>query len=99
MNVKSANIGSDLSKVDAHAIQSEEYDELPELDEAFFEHADLYEGEKLIRAGRPKAASRKVLLSVRYSPEVVEYFRATGRGWQTRMDDALKEWLKEHAAG
>lgn len=97
MNAKSANIGSDLSKVDAHVIQPEEYDELPELDEAFFERADLYEGEKLIRAGRPKAESRKILLSVRYSPEVVEYFRATGRGWQTRMDDALKEWLKEHA--
>lgn len=97
MNAKSANIGSDLSKVDVHVIQPEEYGELPELDDEFFARADLYEGEKLIRAGRPKAESRKVLLSVRYSPEVVEYFRATGRGWQTRMDDALKEWLKEHA--
>lgn len=99
MNAKSANIGSDFSQVDAHVIQPEEYEELPELDEAFFERADLCEGEKLIRAGRPKAESHKVLLSVRYSPEVVEYFRATGRGWQTRMDEALKEWLKEHAVG
>ena len=99
MNAKSGNIGSNLSKVDTHAIQPEEYDELPELDDAFFERADLYKGEKLIRAGRPKSPRRKVLLSVRYSPEVVEYFRATGSGWQTRMDDALKEWLKEHAAG
>jgi uncharacterized protein (DUF4415 family) len=97
MSVKSINTGSDLSKVDAHAIQPEEYEELPELDDAFFERADLYKGEKLIRAGRPKSPRRKVLLSVRYSPEVVEYFRATGAGWQTRMDDALKEWLKEHA--
>jgi len=99
MSVKSINTGSDLSKVDAHAIQPEEYEELPELDDAFFERADLYKGEKLIRAGRPKSPRRKVLLSVRYSPEVVEYFRATGAGWQTRMDDALKEWLKEHATG
>ena len=99
MSVKSINTGSDLSKVDAHAIQPEEYEELPELDNAFFERADLYKGEKLIRAGRPKSPRRKVLLSVRYSPEVVEYFRATGAGWQTRMDDALKEWLKEHATG
>jgi len=36
-------------------------------------------------------------LSIRYSPEVVDYFRATGSGWQTRMDEALKEWMKEHA--
>ena len=99
MNAKSVNIGSNLSKVDTHTIQPQEYDELPELDDAFFERADLYKGEKLIRAGRPKSPRPKVLLSVRYSPEVVEYFRATGSGWQTRMDDALKEWLKEHAAG
>jgi len=39
-------------EVDAHVIQPEEYDELPESGEAFLEHADLYEGEKLIRAGR-----------------------------------------------
>lgn len=46
--------------------------------------------------GRPMAAHRKVLLSVRYSPEVVDYFRALGDGWQTRMDDALKEWIASH---
>ena len=91
MNAKSVNIESNLSKVDTHTIQPEEYDELPELDDAFFERADLYKGEKLIRAGRPKSPRRKVLLSVRYSPEVVVNFRATGAGWQTRMDDALKE--------
>lgn len=36
---------------------------------------------------------RKILLSVRYSPEVVDYFRATGEGWQSRMDEALREWV------
>ncbi len=91
-------LGSDLSKIDAHIIQSDEYEEIPELTDEFFEQADLHVGGKLIQRGRPKAEARKILLSVRYSPEVVEYFRATGRGWQTRMDDALKEWLKEHAA-
>ncbi|HSS49112.1 MAG TPA: BrnA antitoxin family protein [Thermoanaerobaculia bacterium] len=37
--------------------------------------------------------AKKVLLSVRYSPEVVEYFKSTGDGWQSRMDEALKEWV------
>lgn len=46
--------------------------------------------------GRPMAVHRKVLLSVRYSPEVVDYFRALGDGWQTRMDEALKEWIASH---
>ena len=44
----------------------------------------------------PGKKAKKVLLSVRYSPEVVEYFKATGEGWQTRMDEALKEWVESH---
>ncbi|ADE14116.1 conserved hypothetical protein [Nitrosococcus halophilus Nc 4] len=96
MNGKSKNIGSDLKKVDAHAIQPEEYEELPELTDEFFDEADEYRGNKLVRGGRPKAKNRKILLSIRYSPEVVEYFRSTGEGWQARMDEALKEWIKEH---
>ena len=43
--------------------------------------------------GRPKSENKKLLVSVRYSPEVVAYFRATGKGWQGRMDAALKEWI------
>ena len=45
------------------------------------------------KGGRPKSAAPKVLLSVRYSPDVIEYFRATGEGWQARMDSALREWI------
>jgi uncharacterized protein (DUF4415 family) len=39
---------------------------------------------------------RKISVTLRYSPEVVEYFKATGEGWQIRMDEALKEWIKKH---
>jgi uncharacterized protein (DUF4415 family) len=39
----------------------------------------------------------KVQVSVRISPEVVSYFKAKGQGWQTRMDEALKEYIAEHA--
>lgn len=35
---------------------------------------------------------------VPHSPEIVEYFRATGEGWQTRMDEALREWISAHPA-
>ncbi|HKV12941.1 MAG TPA: BrnA antitoxin family protein [Thermoanaerobaculia bacterium] len=44
----------------------------------------------------PGKKPKKVLLSVRYSPEVVDYFKSTGEGWQTRMDEALKEWMASH---
>lgn len=43
--------------------------------------------------GRPKLASRKLLLSVRYSPEVVAYFKSTGEGWQSRMDGVLRNYV------
>lgn len=39
----------------------------------------------------------KVALTLRYSVEVVNYFKSTGAGWQTRMDAALKEWIHEHS--
>ena len=38
----------------------------------------------------------KVAINIRLSPEVLEAFKATGTGWQTKVDGALKEWLKDH---
>lgn len=53
---------------------------------------------RAIGRGRPKAAVIKERITIRLSREVVESFRATGPGWQSRMDDALKEWIKARAA-
>ena len=47
--------------------------------------------------GRPKSASKKLLVSVRYSPEVVAYFKSTGDGWQSRMDSVLREYVARHS--
>ena len=47
--------------------------------------------------GRPKAAATKERIAIRLSPEVVAAFRASGKGWQTRIDAALKDWLKKHS--
>ena len=41
----------------------------------------------------PQVAPTKQLVSVRYSPEVLAFFKASGAGWQSRMDDALKQWI------
>jgi uncharacterized protein (DUF4415 family) len=43
--------------------------------------------------GRPKSAHKKLLVSVRYSPEVVAYFKSTGEGWQARMDGVLRRYV------
>ena len=47
--------------------------------------------------GRPKAAVTKERITIRLSPDVVQPFRATGVGWQTRIDAALRDWLKKHS--
>lgn len=44
----------------------------------------------------PQKAPTKERITIRLSPEVVEHFRATGRGWQGRVDEALREYIREH---
>ena len=49
--------------------------------------------------GRPKAEVTKELITIRLSPDVLSAFRASGSGWQTRMDAALRDWLRDHPVG
>jgi uncharacterized protein (DUF4415 family) len=46
--------------------------------------------------GRPRSENKKLLVSVRYSPEVLAYFRSTGEGWQARMDGVLCQYVQKH---
>ena len=48
--------------------------------------------------GRPKSENKKLLVSVRYSPEVIAYFRSTGDGWQGRMDGVLSAYVRKRAS-
>ena len=53
---------------------------------------------KLARRVRgTQLAATKERITIRLSPAVVETFRATGTGWQSRMDGALQDWLSSHA--
>ncbi|MBA3997812.1 MAG: hypothetical protein C0466_11660 [Candidatus Accumulibacter sp.] len=52
---------------------------------------------QLRQVGRPRAAVTKERITIRLSRDVVEQFRASGDGWQTRVDAALKDWLKDHS--
>lgn len=47
--------------------------------------------------GRPASPNRKQLVSIRYSPEVLEYFKSTGEGWQARIDGVLKDYVRKQA--
>ena len=76
-------------------------DENPEWTEADVNRAVPFSGlPESLQAklrGRPKAAVTKERITIRLSQEVVDRFRASGDGWQTRVDAALKDWLKTHS--
>lgn len=77
------SLGSDLSKVAAHVIQPEEYEELPELTDDMLARGQVNKG------GRPRLENPKKLISIRLPEDVIQRWRATGPGWQTRMAEKL----------
>jgi uncharacterized protein (DUF4415 family) len=46
--------------------------------------------------GRPRKEITKTPVNIRLSADFVEAFKATGHGWQTRIDEEVKDWLKSH---
>jgi len=76
-------LGSDLNRVDRHVIQPAEYEELPELTDEMFARGTVNRG------GRPRSANPKKLISIRLTEDVIQRWRETGPGWQTRMAEKL----------
>jgi uncharacterized protein (DUF4415 family) len=64
------------------------------LTEEFFRKADLFNGETLVRRGRPKAAVTKTPIKIRLDADVLAALRASGDGWQTRINDTLRASLQ-----
>ena len=58
--------------------------------------AEWQDVKPFVRVGRPKAQITKERITIRLSREVVSAFRATGTGWQTRIDATLKTYIAEH---
>jgi uncharacterized protein (DUF4415 family) len=50
----------------------------------------------LPKRGRPVSGVTKKAVNIRLSPDIISSFKATGPGWQTRINNALRDWLKEH---
>ena len=79
-------------------------DDAPALTDGFFEQGVWQVGDKRVsrpeaqrevarRRGRPAGSGGKVSTTIRFDADILEAFKATGDGWQTRMNDALREWL------
>ncbi len=79
------SLKSDLARVDAHAVKPEEYEELPELTEEMLARAKVNKG------GRPVSPNPRKLISLRLPADVIDRWKATGPGWQTRMAERLSK--------
>ena len=83
--VSRRSLKSDLARVDAHEIKREEYAELPELTDEMLARATVNKG------GRPVSTNPRKLISLRLPADVIERWKATGAGWQTRMAERLSK--------
>jgi uncharacterized protein (DUF4415 family) len=66
-------------------------DDAPELTDDYFERADVYRGDELVRRGRPKLERPKQAVKLRLDQDVLDHFRSTGPGWQTRINTTLAQ--------
>ena len=79
------SLKSDMAQVDAHTIKKEEYEDLPELTDEMLARGKVNKG------GRPLSPNPRKLISLRLPVDVIERWKATGPGWQTRMAERLSK--------
>ena len=79
------SLGSDMARVDAHTLTAEDYADLPELTDEMLARAKVNKG------GRPMSTNPRKLISLRLPADVIDRWKATGAGWQTRMADRLSQ--------
>ncbi|WP_447753264.1 BrnA antitoxin family protein [Sphingopyxis fribergensis] len=68
-------------------------DDAPKLDRDWFAGAELREGTKVVRRGRPPSDSKRAV-SLRLDTDLLEWFKDSGPGWQTRINDILRKAAK-----
>ncbi len=66
-------------------------DDAPPLGDAFFDAAEIRQGSRLVRRGRPRLDSPKLQVTLRLDRDLVDHFKSAGPGWQTRLNDSLRE--------
>lgn len=73
-------------------------DDAPELTQDWFDRAEIRHGDRVIRPGRPPLPAPKRQVTIRLDAALLDQMRATGPGWQTRINEAVREWLAKNAA-
>ncbi|MFH0781449.1 MAG: BrnA antitoxin family protein [Pseudomonadota bacterium] len=98
MKEKNDGLKSNLRKVDRHIPGAADYAEIPELPDDFFTNGQIYRNGKPAERrsrGKQKVPVKKQL-TIRLNSEVVDFFKAQGNGWQSRINTALLEYIKTH---
>lgn len=102
MNANKQNLGSDMTKVDAHEILPSEYHELPELTQADIERGVWKIAGKEVTPAEGKtafsAALKKQKINITLDPDVLGWYRAQagGRGYQTLINATLRQAMTTH---
>ena len=74
-------------------------DDAPPLTDAFFDRAEIRNGDRIVRRGRPPLPSPKQAVKLRLDADVVAAYRRTGAGWQTRINEVLLKSVRAKRAG
>ena len=93
---------TDWAKADAYVLTAKDYEDMPKLTDEEIDRAEYAIGDVVIcpargtltKRGRPKSSAPKKSVHLRLSPDVLAYFRKTGPGWQTRIDETLRKAAK-----
>jgi uncharacterized protein (DUF4415 family) len=97
------NFDSNFKVLDTHVITPEEYEEAPEWTDEELARADLYEDGKLISCGRGRPplppGERKTEVKIRLDRDLVDELRASGPGWQTRLNATMRDAVFGHSKG
>ncbi len=101
------SLSGEIDRADAQGIQPEAYEKIPELTDDSVERGQWFvaatevapqEGKaafrKALKRGSPKASATKISTTIRLDAEVLEAFKATGHGWQTHLNQVLRDWVK-----
>jgi uncharacterized protein (DUF4415 family) len=97
MTGKKRATAGDLKKIAEPVPEKDDYVDIPELTEEDFARGIWHRGGKALPQGprgRPKSKNPKRPVSIRLDPEVLAHFRRSGRGWQSRINAALRKVAK-----
>lgn len=95
-NSVSASAKSEAAKSEPNSEPWVDPDDAPEWTEEMWKRAEIREGDRIIRPGRPPLDEllKKSVVTIRLDPDILASYRSLGTGWQTRINEDLRKARK-----